>query len=232
MECSSSRLERVLEPNCCKSIDGNEVAVGGNKSMTSMANKIELAGGVFKFAGDAGKEVYGAIKAGQSLSAATGGLKEMVIGAFDPSSLALSVGFHVVMEVLGKQCSEEDMTTSLLRDNRFCVEVGEYCSEELPIVGCIETKKSYCCFNTRLARAVHEQGRKQLNSFSGFGSADNPNCRGFKPDEFELLDFSKIDLSEFMDELLEQAKMRQGDVEKKMGDKVDSFMSERNMKVK
>jgi conjugal transfer mating pair stabilization protein TraN len=30
-----------------------------------------------------------------------------------------------------------------------------------------------------------------------WGSPKNPNCRGFTPEEFQMLDFSKIDLSEW-----------------------------------
>ena len=45
---------------------------------------------------------------------------------------------------------------------------------------------------------MHEQGRPQLQSFSaGWGSAQNPICRGFTPEEFQTLNFSIMDLSEW-----------------------------------
>ena len=76
-------------------------------------------------------------------------------------------------------------------------------TENKNFISKIETKKSFCCFNSKLAKVIHEQGRPQLKSFanSPFGSASNPNCRGFTPEEFQNLDFSKIDLSEWYSEI-------------------------------
>ena len=50
-----------------------------------------------------------------------------------------------------------------------------------------------CNFNSKLARIINEQGRPQLNK--GWGSASNPECKGFTPEEFQKLDFSKIDFA-------------------------------------
>ena len=70
-----------------------------------------------------------------------------------------------------------------------------------PLVGCVQRAESHCCFNSKLARIVQEQGRAQIPSMGGFGTAREPNCRGFRPEEFQAIDFSKIDLSEYFDEL-------------------------------
>jgi len=69
----------------------------------------------------------------------------------------------------------------------------------------VQKAKVYCCFNSKLARILHEKGRPQLDTFvsSGmWGSKDNPYCRGFTPDEFQALDFGKIDLSEYYGDIL------------------------------
>jgi conjugal transfer mating pair stabilization protein TraN len=59
-------------------------------------------------------------------------------------------------------------------------------------------KQTSCCFQSQLARIMHEQGRPQLQSFSsGWGTAQNPICRGFTPEEFQALNFSIMDLSEW-----------------------------------
>ena len=71
-------------------------------------------------------------------------------------------------------------------------------------MGCVQKAKSYCCFNTKMARIIHEQGRPQLVSFGadgGWGVPVSPNCRGFTPDEFQYLDFSRIDLSEYFEDI-------------------------------
>jgi len=57
----------------------------------------------------------------------------------------------------------------------------------------------YCCFPTKLARVVHEQGRKQLKI--DWGTAEEPKCRGFSLKELQKIKFNKIDLSEVMDDI-------------------------------
>lgn len=85
----------------------------------------------------------------------------------------------------------------------MCHYVGTYCSEEWALIGCVQSKKVYCCFNSKLARIINEQGRDQLQSFQPdvWGTPENPVCRGFAPEEFQMLDFSKIDLTEFFEDI-------------------------------
>jgi hypothetical protein len=104
---------------------------------------------------------------------------------------------------LGK-CSSGEQALSALRDwgelDGQCHYVGEYCAEKwgiCPACVCVQKKKTYCCFGSPLGRIIAEQGRDQL-SFN-FGTAKSPNCRGFTPDEFQKLDFSKINFSEWLD---------------------------------
>jgi conjugal transfer mating pair stabilization protein TraN len=77
-----------------------------------------------------------------------------------------------------------------------CHYVGDYCTLKLPFVGCVQKKKTFCCFSSPLARIIHEQGRPQLGI--DWGGPKSPNCRGFTIDEFQKLDFSKIDFSEWV----------------------------------
>ena len=51
-------------------------------------------------------------------------------------------------------------------------------------------------------RIIHQQGRAQLNSVAGFGTPEAPNCRGLTPEEFQSIDFSKIDFSEYYGDLV------------------------------
>ena len=81
----------------------------------------------------------------------------------------------------------------------MCHYVGSYCSETWAIVGCVQSKKVYCCFNSQLARIINEQGRSQFASYAvnPWGTPENPRCRGFTPEELQMIDFSQIDLSEY-----------------------------------
>lgn len=67
----------------------------------------------------------------------------------------------------------------------FSAAAGTYCSEELNLIVtkiCIEHTKSYCCYNSRLARIINEQGRGQIGK--GWGGAESPQCGGFTQAEF------------------------------------------------
>ncbi|MFZ5572896.1 MAG: conjugal transfer protein TraN [Thermodesulfobacteriota bacterium] len=98
------------------------------------------------------------------------------------------------------ECNDSEKELAGLKGEGLCHYVGQYCSQELHLLlgdVCVEESKSYCCFNSKLARIVQEQGRRQLSTLSGWGDPSSPNCRGFTPEEFQVLDFSLIDLSEW-----------------------------------
>lgn len=123
---------------------------------------------------------------------------------FDPVSFALQIGFLLLRELLS--CEQNEQILALRRGQNLCYEVGTYCSRRLPIVRtCIERTRSYCCYNSRLARIINEQGRPQIGK--GWGTPQSPNCSGFTKEEFERLDFSRIDLSEFTAEIMANIKM-------------------------
>ena len=85
-------------------------------------------------------------------------------------------------------------------DNRLCHSVGSYCSKKIPIIGsCVQTTQTYCCFNSRLARILNEQGRAQLAR--GWGGAKGPDCSGFTVAQLQSLDFSRMDLTAFYTEI-------------------------------
>ena len=97
------------------------------------------------------------------------------------------------------RCGTQEAMTVQQIAKKQCHYIGDYCQEDWWLVGCVQSASVYCCFNSQLGRIIQEQGRPQLQTFQrGFGSAENPDCRGFTPEEFQHLDFSKIDLSEYV----------------------------------
>jgi conjugal transfer mating pair stabilization protein TraN len=102
-------------------------------------------------------------------------------------------------------CSDEEKVTAMKRDARLCVEFGDYCSSCISVFGkcvaCLERTKSYCCFNSHLARIINEQGRAQVGKSWGSDTARNPDCSGFSVAQLQRLDFSRMDLSEFYAEI-------------------------------
>ena len=90
-------------------------------------------------------------------------------------------------------CGSEEMQLDVKDRMGLCHFVGEYCSQKALFV-CLTKRKTYCCFQTKLARVIQEQGREQLNK--GWGSPKNADCSGFTIDQFSQLDLSKMDFTE------------------------------------
>lgn len=139
---------------------------------------------------------FGAAPAGATVLGSAGGFTF----AFDPWSLALSVAIAVVMDMMA--CEQDEQFLSMKKGQDLCVFVGDYCSSD--VLGmCVEKTQGYCCYNSRLARIINEQGRPLIGK--GWGSAESPECSGFTQAEFTKLDFSKIDLTEFVQEIMANA---------------------------
>jgi conjugal transfer mating pair stabilization protein TraN len=97
-------------------------------------------------------------------------------------------------------CEQAEQILAMKNDNRLCHSVGSYCSIKVPIIGtCVETTQTYCCFNSKLARILNEQGRAQLAR--SWGGAKSPDCSGFTVAQLQSLDFARMDLTEFYAEI-------------------------------
>ena len=95
-------------------------------------------------------------------------------------------------------CNQTEKDLAVQNKKKLCHYIGNYCSKKINFgftKVCVQHKDTYCCFNSVLARIIQEQGRPQLKI--EWGGAESPNCRGLKPEEFEKIDFSRIDFSEF-----------------------------------
>lgn len=101
-----------------------------------------------------------------------------------------------------RSCDAEDQQTALQRGERLCHYAGTVC-EKKAAGKCITTRQKYVCFNSRLARILNEQGRPQLGR--GWGTPVNPDVRGFTQEELELLDFTQMDLQEFVRDVIHEA---------------------------
>lgn len=122
---------------------------------------------------------------------------ESMVIAFDPWSLAIAVVIYIVMSMMS--CSEGEAKLAMKEGAGLCHGIGSYCSSCISIFGhcvsCIENTTGKCCFNSKLARIINEQGRHQFGK--GWGSAEGPECSGFSIAQLQSMDFSRMDLSEF-----------------------------------
>jgi len=93
------------------------------------------------------------------------------------------------------ECEEKEFELGAKKETRQCSFVGSYCASEV-LGSCVEKREAHCCFGSVVARIIQEQGRKQLGT--NFGDPKNPTCEGLTPGQLAQLDWSKIDLSEWI----------------------------------
>ena len=198
--------------NCCK-------GAGSSNSLFSNLNLILGAGGQVMgavgssytydalFVSDAPNMVLAGFEAlfgaGGGSSALAGLLAgdlsvELFVQSLAPGPWTIAILAIQLSGIL--DCEQAEQILAMKRDNRLCHGVGSYCSSRLPIIRlCVETTESYCCFNSRLARILNEQGRSQLDR--SWGGPQSPDCSGFTVGQLQALDFSRMDLTEFYAEI-------------------------------
>lgn len=197
--------------NCCKAGGGGQASWKNSAFFTALSFGRRYIGSSYMFdslfMSDApnylinGLESLGVISAtgANTFSAygitlgfdAAGGIS--VVG-FDPTTFAISIAVQLILSEL-TSCDQASQLTAIKRAQGICEPVGSYCSSST-IFGCYERTESYCCFNSQLAKAITVQGRQQLGM--GLGTPENPDCTGLTVDQLTALDFSKIDLTEFI----------------------------------
>lgn len=108
--------------------------------------------------------------------------------------------------------NEQDMGVKLAQ--RACFKVGKsYCVKKTLGLSaiCIQKRQDYCCYNSILARIIMEQAYGQLGIDK---LADKPkagdgiSCRGLTQSEMGLLDFDRIDLSEWVGLMLDSGEFK------------------------
>ena len=102
-------------------------------------------------------------------------------------------------------CNTEEKEIGTGKEKKLVVKVGSYCSKKVLGV-CLQQKEGYCVFDSKLARIVQEQGRRDQLGIS-FGSGSNPDCRGIRVAELQGIKFDHIDFSDFYDDLNSNIKL-------------------------
>lgn len=98
-------------------------------------------------------------------------------------------------------CSEDERQLITEQEKTATHYVGTYCSDKSVFGVCLEKKMSYCGFGAPLPRIVNEAGRSQIGK--GWGTVKTPDCTGFTIDQFQGLDLSAVDFSDFYRETLD-----------------------------
>lgn len=207
------KLGGNLGGNCCRTAESADkwtdaaltaaltqgLAAAGASAYTFTIVVTESSAALASVASAMGTAGVGTSVASSTATAGVGG----AIGAngsfvitVDPVTMGIAVAIYLVMQWLG--CDPEEQKVAIKRKAGICHSVGSFCSKKVTGI-CVEKKEAQCCFVSKLARIINEGGRIQLNK--SWGSATAPQCGGFTQDEIGKLDFSKLDLTEFYDDI-------------------------------
>ncbi|NQY62903.1 MAG: conjugal transfer protein TraN [Alteromonadaceae bacterium] len=169
--------------NCC---NNGEKIITDSFSEKTTAERLE---GIATMVGDAIDGVSGSGIGSDIAKLISEGFSTLPTG-LDPLEITGKIGNWIMTP-----CTKESESVSKMASD-MCMHVGEKCIEKWFGIGCVQNAQVHCCFKTRLAKIFHEQARAQLPNMS-WGNAQAANCRGFTPEEFQAIDFSKIDLGDY-----------------------------------
>jgi conjugal transfer mating pair stabilization protein TraN len=180
-----------------------QLAVGGEAASTTVGTT-EFFGATFT---TTTTEVMVMTEAGPVTEAVT----TTEFAGFDPYTIAAMVAIHMAMEYLA--CEDSEQKLAMQRGVGICHYVGKWCDKKYPLSNaCMTYKQGWCCFASKLARIVHEQVRPQLGR--GWGTPQAPDCSSLTQAEIMAIDWSKVDLSEFVNDIVSNASTRNPDIAK------------------
>lgn len=191
-----NRCSKTVVKNCCK---------GAKKPVDGLTNLALTGGSMYVF------DVLGATS-----------MKSTLVLGWDPTTFALSIAVMVVAEML--DCDDEEKLVTIKRDHRLCHYVGQYCSKKVNLLFakiCVQHKETYCCFNSKLAKIINMAARTQYPGFT-WGTPEKPSCEGISIAQFEGLDFSAIDFSDFYADIKPKGP-DEGAIMDRAVDKVNSY---------
>ena len=93
-------------------------------------------------------------------------------------------------------CSASEIELAEERNAGNTHYLGRYCSKRTFFGVCVRRSRAWCVFGSKLGRILQQQGRAQL----GIGWS---SCRGLTVGEIEGIDFARLDLSEFTEDLMD-----------------------------
>ncbi|MEZ8153670.1 type-F conjugative transfer system mating-pair stabilization protein TraN [Vibrio splendidus] len=97
------------------------------------------------------------------------------------------------------QCNDEEKALGQAKEQGITIALGRYCAEKV-LGACIREKKTYCVFDSKLARIIQEQGSKGQLGIS-LGTAKHPICGALTPEQLQDIDFERLDFSDFYDDM-------------------------------
>jgi|GEM_PF-5737664 len=103
---------------------------------------------------------------------------------------------------LASNCTADEKQLSEWRGQGRCVFVGQRKKNDTFGMN-LSKEYVYCCFPSKLARAIQQGARAQLGL--GWGTAEKPDCRGVTPEELQRIDWGRLDLSDVLEDMAKAA---------------------------
>lgn len=209
----SIKLDGALGGNCCKTSESADkwtdaaisagIQYGLSQALAStytyeilIAQSSQIMGSVAASASAAGlgTSIAPSVStAGVGVSTSAAGQTVIMI---NPAMLAVAIAMYLLTQWLA--CDSEEQKIAIRKKAGVCHFVGSYCSSKV-LGACVAKKQTYCCYISKLARIINEGGKEQLSK--SWGDAENPDCSGFNSEEMEKIDFSKLNLDEFLNDI-------------------------------
>lgn len=191
-ECKT--VETVLvsegEPGTCEPANDNDPAEAGrpsaNANIGALSSLLSLA--------QADRETGGSdfeIFSGRAKSC-----KRDVLGL---KNCCKDKGFLLSLGI--GTCPSSAVELAVQKEENRCIHLGSYCSKKAFFGACLKKKQSYCCYEAEIGRIVAEAGAEQLGR--DFGTAKNPECRGFTVEEFQSLNLENVDFSSLTSSIMD-----------------------------
>lgn len=141
------------------------------------------------FGPDAANALFSNAGGSVALNESVGATLQWITTAYMIYTIAILV-INVIWE-----CEEREFELGAKRELKLCTHMGSYCANKV-LGSCIEKRESYCCFSSPLSRIIQEQVRPQLAMT--WGSAENPSCTGLTLDQIGRIDWSTVNLDEWI----------------------------------
>ena len=135
-----------------------------------------------------GTLVAGTVQLG-GVAAAVGTALTWVAAAYTAYQVA------IILAQIIWECEQDELDLAVKRELKQCTSLGSYCATD-SIAGCIESRRSYCCYSSPFSRILQEQIRPQLGL--SMGDAEDPDCSGIRIQDLTRIDWTKVDLDEWI----------------------------------
>jgi hypothetical protein len=183
-QCSTSTTTQVTETQCT-----DKLCLGDQcfSSQTQANNELPQTFAQLSAMNQAGKDYAGdvSIMKGSKLRC-----RKSVLGF---SNCCKDSGWG--QDIGLASCDAQEKQLIEAQKNKSTHYVGTYCSKKSFFGACLEKSMSYCSFQGSLGRIINEAGRPQIGK--GWGEPKNPDCSGFTVEQFQQLDLTNVDFSDF-----------------------------------